>query len=70
MSKPTKIRLLNDIPFAEENGLTTGKTKDVIESPRLIKKPMGKELWVRGDDGDDYRIYEHEYEVVEYHEQE
>lgn len=65
MSKPKKVELLNDIPFVEESKLVAGRVCETVEAPRLIKKPMGNEVWVKGDDGDDYRIYEHEYKVVE-----
>jgi hypothetical protein len=61
MDKPTKVELLNDIPFTSENGLTTGKVVNVVEVPRLLTKPMGEEIWVRGDDGEDYRIFPHEW---------
>lgn len=65
MTKPTKVELLNDIPFVNENGLATGRVVEVVESPRLLNKPMGTDIWVKGDDGEEYRVFPHEWKAVE-----
>lgn len=59
MSK--KVKLLVDVPFVEENGLSAGTIAETVDVPRLLKKP-NEELWVKGKDGEDYRIFSHEWE--------
>lgn len=57
-----KIRLIVDVPVANEHGMTKGRELDVLRSGWDGTRGSSGDVWVMGDAGKEVKLHEHEYE--------
>lgn len=61
MARPSRVRLTQDIPVADEHNLKEGQAHDVIEPPDGAHEST---VWVAGHEGEPVKLWAHEWERV------